>query len=379
MPNSIAGYLQANLSKESPIPLYKQILNLLEAYITSEDCQAGMRLPTETELETQLSISRVTIRQAMTEAVKAGIIVRVAGKGTFVVKNQTASPAYGFIGYVVHHLISSFNVQLLLSVERSLKSSGYHLIFTNSEGEVEKENLLLRNLKTRDMLGFIVQPSQAYQNQELIQLNQKGFPLVLIDREATNVQADLVCCDHFEGGRLVAQHLIDQGYSDIAFVSTDVMQVTSTANRYAGFRATVQQAGLQPRRPFIIKALGEVGYNEVINPVPYEDSAAYDEIAGLLSGPDRPQAIFAMNDVVALMVILSAKKLNLRIPEDIALVGYDNLDFSIRWNLTSIDQNTHFIGSEAAKQLLKRIRGDRGKPERIITAPHLIVRGSSTR
>ncbi len=92
----IITYIKSQLSKDGPIPLYKQILNLLRAYIASGDCPAGARLPTEAELEEELGVSRVTIRQAMNEAVQEGLVVRKAGKGTYVAEVSCYAEKTGF-------------------------------------------------------------------------------------------------------------------------------------------------------------------------------------------------------------------------------------------------------------------------------------------
>jgi LacI family transcriptional regulator len=306
------------------------------------------------------------------------LIVRQAGKGTFVAQKNTAPPVEGFIGYVVHHLISSFNIQLLLSVEEALKGSRFHLIFGISDSEVEKENLVLQSLSSREMLGFIVQPVHLEtQDRVLARIARSQTPLVLLDREAPGIQADLVFADHFEGGRGIVSHLIQQGYTEIGFVATDVMYLSSVASRYAGYREAMERAHLTVRQPFVIRALKEVGYNQVLHSIPHENSTAYEEIAAYLSSQERPQAIVAANDVVALMILQTATRLNLRVPQDVALVGYDNLDFAERWDLTSVDQFPQEIGQAAVRQLLRRIQGYRGDPERIALPVKQVIRGSS--
>jgi LacI family transcriptional regulator len=292
--------------------------------------------------------------------------------------NNATPPTEGFIGYVVHHLISSFNIQLVQAVEEALKGSHYHLIFGTSDSEVQKENLVLQSLSSREMLGYIVQPVYSEKDDRVLaQIAKSHTPLVLLDRETPGIQADLVYTDHLGGGREIVSHLVKQGYTDIGFVATDVMYLSSVASRYMGYREAMEAAHLTVRPPFVIQALKEVGYNQVLHTIPHENSTAYEEIAAYLSRQDRPQAIVAANDVVALMVIQTAKKLNIGIPDDMALVGYDNLDFADRWNLTSVDQFPRQIGEIAVRQLTKRIQGYRGEPERIVLSAVPVIRGSS--
>jgi DNA-binding LacI/PurR family transcriptional regulator len=123
--------------------------------------------------------------------------------------------------------------------------------------------------------------------------------------------------------------------------------------------------------------LGEVGYNEILQNIPEETTTTDNEIAAFLLSPNRPQAIIAVNDAVALMILKIAKQLNIHIPGDLALVGYDNLVFSQNFGLTTIDQHADRIGKEAVRLLLKRISGSRGQPERMVVPVDLVVRVSS--
>ncbi len=109
------------LIKNSPIPLYQQLLNEIRKRIASGEWPADSQLPTEAELSAELGVSRVTIRQALGAAVDAGLVVRVAGKGTYVSNLAPIVRKQGFVGYVVPHLGHGFNIQMLLGVESILK------------------------------------------------------------------------------------------------------------------------------------------------------------------------------------------------------------------------------------------------------------------
>ena len=371
-------FVQKNLNKASPIPLYKQLVNLLESYIASGMSVTGQRLPTESELEEVLGISRVTIRQAMKAAVDAGLVIRSAGKGTFFAATESNTLNKGFIGYIVHHLTSSFNIQMLTAAELAINGSGYHLIFGNSGANLEQENMVLKGLGHRNLLGFIVQPVMGSQpNRELTRIVNSGQPLILIDREIPGVTADLVTADHFSGGRLTTQHLLEQGFTKIVYLCMDVMHLSSVAGRYSGYCAAMQQAGLTPRPAFQLSSLGEIGYNEILQGIPEENATVDGEIAAFLLSPDRPEAIIAVNDAIALMVIKIARQLNINIPGDLALVGYDNLKFTEGYGLTTVDQHADRIGKEAVRLLVKRISGDRRETERLVVPVELVIRASS--
>lgn len=380
MPSHLTLILKTRITKNSPIPLYQQITNVLEKAIIEGDFLPSARLPTENELENELGISRVTIRQAMNEAVKMGLVVRNAGKGTFVADRSQESRKVGFISYIVHHLTSSFNTQMLLAVESTLKNSGHHLIFGSSEGDLEKENLLLNNLNNKDTLGVLIQPVYSEKTERaLTHLAQSSMPLVLIDREVPGLNASQVTSDHFGGGQVVVQHLIDQGYRNIVYLTGHVNMVSSVMGRYSGYQAAMQQAGFPPQPAVVLKSMGEIGYNRSVRVTSDQEEMILQEICQFLTKPGWPEAIVATNDAVALLVLRAANRLKLRVPEDLALTGYDELDFASSWNLTSVDQHADQIGAQAANLLLKQIRGESHQMERISLPTQLVVRGSSQR
>lgn len=368
------------LQKDSPIPLYKQFLNELRDRIASGEWSVGTRLPTEAELVSELGVSRVTIRQALSAAAEEGLVVRVPGKGTFVSEGAGRSPEQGFIGYVVPHLTHSFNVQTLLGVESILKTEGYQLIFCNSEGNLAEEDRLLRRLEAEGMAGCIIQAVHSdSRDRALYELVAKGFSVVMVDRYLPGVQADLVASDHFRGGYAVVQHLIEQGYTDIVYLARHPIRLSSIAERLRGYQAAMADAGLAPRPPFIVGGPTELGYIQSQDSLTLPENATANAIAQFLRGPERPQAIVAMNDLHALLVLKVAQRVGIRIPDDMALVGFDDLDLAAncRPSLTTAAQQPFQLGIEAARLLLARIRGERSTTREIRLPTRLIIRVSS--
>lgn len=373
--------LKIKINKSSPVPMYQQILNEISAHIASGEWSAGTQIPTEAELESQLQVSRVTIRQALSAAAEEGLVVRLPGKGTFVSGTELSTAVRkpeGFIGYVVPHLSSSFNVQILLGVESILKEKGYHLIFCNSEGDLSKEDQLLESLETNRMCGYIIQPvySEA-SDRSLIRQAAKGDRIVLIDRNIPGIQVDTVMSNHFEGGRQVVQHLIDQGYREIVYLAHDPVQLPSIAERLRGYQAAMTRAKLNLRPPFVVGGPTELGYLQEQNSPTLHENVAVEMIADLLRGPARPEAVVAMNDLVAMLVLEAAEQVGLHVPNDVGIVGFDNLDCAVTNNLTTVAQRPYEIGSEAARLLLQRIHGDKDASKQIQLPTQLIIRGSS--
>ncbi len=372
--------LLTKLLRESPIPLYQQLLNEIRARIASGEWVTGTRLPTETELAAELGVSRVTIRQALGAAVDAGLVVRIAGKGTYVAKPTNAVPHQSFVGYVVPHLSSNFNVQILLGVESILKAEGFQLIFCNSESRLDEENRLLGRLEAEGMAGYIIQPVYAERDERILgDFVQKGYPVVLIDRDVPNIQADVVMSDHFAGGYAIVQHLIEQGFQEIVYLARRPLDLLSIAERHRGYQAAMLNAGLRPRPPFLVGGPLELGYNQGQNAVSRSDDSDLEAIVEFLRRSDRPEAIVAMNDLHALLVYMAAERAGLSIANELAVVGFDDLDFAANLNppLTTVAQQSYQLGVWAAQRLLARIRGDGGAVQRIQLSTELMLRGSS--
>jgi DNA-binding LacI/PurR family transcriptional regulator len=369
------------INKNAPMPMYQQILNEIRTRIARREWLADTQLPTEAELEAMLRVSRVTIRQALSAAVEEGLIVRLAGKGTFVSGKEISTSmakTEGFIGYIVPHLSSSFNVQILLGVESILRDRGYHLIFCNSEGDLSKENQLIQNLEIDKMAGYIVQPVYAQSNDRtLFNVVSKGTRVVFIDRNIPGVQADSVMSNHFEGGRQVVRHLIDQGYKNIAYLAREPIQLPSIAERLHGYQTAMADFDLKPRAPFIVGGPIELGYLQDQNSSTLHENLVVEKIATFLREAERPEAIVAMNDLVAMLVLEAAEQVGLRIPDDLGVVGFDDLDCADARDLTTMAQRPFEIGSEAARLLLKRIHSDSEAIQQVLLPTQLIIRGSS--
>jgi DNA-binding LacI/PurR family transcriptional regulator len=340
-------------------------------------------LPTENELTAELGVSRVTVREALGSAVTENLLVRVAGRGTFVSDKVSVTSPRKFIGYVVPTLSHSFNILPLLGVESVIKQAGYHLIFATSEGSLEKENLALKQLDFEGVVGFVVSPVyDDSSDRYLKQLVERDRPVVQIDRCVKNLPIDLVSVDHYGGGYAVTRHLIDQGYTDILFFGRQPLELSSISERYRAYQAALNDAGLTPRPPMLIRDdMGEIDYKSIPEIVRHPD---HPKIAGLtrwfLEG-GLPQAIVAMNDLHALLVLEAAHYAGLRVPEDIAIVGFDDLDFTVSLNppLTTVAQPPFDIGVRAAKMLFDRINRVRGPAETITLPYRVVIRGSSVR
>ncbi len=178
---------------------------------------------------------------------------------------------------------------------------------------------------------------------------------------------DTVNNDDRLGATLVVRHLVETGYRNIAFLTTEINDPTQamvTTQREIGFREAMEEAGLS-RSAQVVAA-------------PQTMREAQGVARNLLQARNRPEAIFCWTDFIALEVLSVARELGLAVPGDLAVVGYDNTSYCdlAQNSLTSIDQSGQVLGLQAARLLVERVRG-REQAEHFVVTPRLVVRKSS--
>ncbi len=198
----------------------------------------------------------------------------------------------------------------------------------------------------------------------------------MIDRYLLDLEVDAVVADNLGGAFHAVRHLVERGYRRIGFVATHNRSTSSISERYAGYRWVLELFGQRPEDGLICN-----GMNRLFRwPAPDDRKAADNQdLLRRYLVRERPDAIFAVNDTLACQVLEAAEREGLRVPDDLAIVGFDNLAFPdyAGASLTTVDQPRHEIGATAARLLGERIGGRSGGPVRIVLGTRLIVRGSS--
>jgi GntR family transcriptional regulator, arabinose operon transcriptional repressor len=361
--------------KERTKILHIQLMTYFRERILDGRLPAGTRLPNDGELAAQYQISRDTVRQALALLVNEGLIERVQGRGTFVSQPPlNGGPAPQLerkqIGLVLNRTpTTQLNMNLLVGVEQAAKSHGYSVSFTYAEGDQEQQTRDIARLRANHVLGMIIYPTGDVNHDASIQqLQADHIPFVLIDRYFPGLAADYVGLDNFGGGYRATEHLLILGHRRIGFVFSheETLRTTSVHERWQGYCKALQKY--------------EIPYDETLV-VPDFRQLQMDTHEGLvefLKRPDRPGGIFAVNDYVALDIMQAAKAIHLRIPEDLAVVGFDDWSFAAHLNppLTTIVQPFMDIGLRAGTLLISRIEGIVGAPKHIELPTNLIIRES---
>ncbi len=354
--------------------LYTQLIAHFRERILDGSLPTGARLPTELELADRYKISRGTVRQAMGVLVNEGFLERVQGRGTFVralpaaQENQNKASEKR-IGLLLSYAFSELDLDILVGVEHAAKSRGYQVSFAYTEESAEQQTRDINWLRADHVLGLIIYPlSNIDYDESIWGLRAEGLPFVLVDRYFPKLESDHVASDNVGGAYRATEHLIILGHRRIVFVYSHHggLVTTSVRDRHEGYRKALAAYGVA-YDPSLVLQLPHPSKDDTHNP--------YEEI---LRRPDHPTAIFTTVDVEAVAFLRHAQALGLRIPEDIALVGFDNLRLTSQLHppLTTVAQSCRDMGMRAANLLINRIEGQAGPPQHIELPTNLIIRES---
>jgi len=364
------------ISKESSLPLHIQLLEELRRTIMDGEFKPGDRLPGEWELVQSLDISRATIQRAWQAAEKEGLIYRVAGKGTYVAQPQSGNENRTAIGFLIPEYHSTFAVQMLGGAEGVLRKHGYSLMFAHTDRDIQEENRLMEEMTANGIRGFLMVPAKGPANGRFPAIAGPDIPIVLMDRPINGLLLPCITSNNYEGGRQAMQHLIDLGHRRIVFLARPHMDLWPVAERYRAYQDALKAISIEPEPAFLIGTEREMSSREAYI---QHDNEEIAPLLDLLQRPDRPTAIFAVNDWMAMRALYAASHLGLCVPDDLSIAGFDNLDIGEYINppLTTVAQEAALMGAEAARRLLAIIEGQLAQNIVTLLPTHLIVRAST--
>ena len=280
---------------------------------------------------------------------------------------QLRAGASRAIGLVILDGGNPFFTDVARGAETAAEKAGRVVLLGNSDQQVEREAHYLDLFEQNRVLGILISPVGDV-SERLARLRRRGTPAVLVDRQASLTTFSSVSVDDVRGGQLAVEHLVTVGRRRLAFVGgpLDLQQV---ADRLAGAQEAVRGAGAEVA----------LEVNEVPGLTVEHGRAA---AAALMARPpsERPDGVFAANDLVAMGVLQSLVMLgDLRVPDDVALIGYDDIDFARAAvvPLSSIRQPSGLIGQTAMDILQDEIDDPTREPRRVVFAPELVVRAST--
>ncbi|HEX6606647.1 MAG TPA: LacI family DNA-binding transcriptional regulator [Chloroflexia bacterium] len=248
-------------------------------------------------------------------------------------------------------------------VEDTAIDAGYAVILCNTDEDPTKEARYLDLLLRRRIDGLLIAPT--VESTELLRtLKRRKVPFVLIDRQVSGLSADIVRGDSYTGAYRLTAHLLATGYRQIAMIGGPAT-VSTGEDRVRGYLTALQDAGVAPDEGLIRRG-------------PYRQAWGYAAMQDLLASGRRPAAIFAANNVIALGVLEALRAHDLRVPEDVAVVSFDDFPPSVGAApfLTAAVQPAADLGRQAMRLLLERLAYPDGEPRDIVLPTELVVRQS---
>ncbi|SFB60601.1 transcriptional regulator, LacI family [Amycolatopsis marina] len=271
------------------------------------------------------------------------------------------------LGLIVLDLANPFFHDVARGVEAVADELGYAVVLCNSDEQAARENRYLQVLEEQRIRGVLITPIEV-SSQRLDAMRRRGTPAVLVDRHDPRVNCCSVAVDDVAGGELAGAHLLAGGHERILYVSGPLV-LSQCADRLAGLRQAVATAGGDPERVI-----------EVVEASALNARSGYDAAIRRFTEGTTTTAAFCANDLLALGVLRGAVSTGRRVPEDIAIVGYDDIEFAAdaAVPLTSVRQPTQQIGRAAAQLLVEECdQPDTHAHQQVVFKPELVVREST--
>lgn len=244
------------------------------------------------------------------------------------------------LGVIVSAIDDPFFGEILQGIEEIAQEHSYSMLIAASQRNPDRERAIVQDMRERQVDGLII-CSASFSAEQRRKLLEYGIPIVMVNDQAAEEYRYSIYHDDVDGSRQVTRHLLELGHQRIAYLGNSLSGRT-TQDRLTGFRQEMAAARLNIPDEYAYEVPGgrpEDGFN----------ASRY-----FLDLPQRPTALFCFNDMLAIGMLTGLHNHGIRIPEDISLVGFDNIVFSAYTSppLTTLDQPKRYIGAEAARLIL---------------------------
>ncbi|MBM7581620.1 LacI family transcriptional regulator [Caldicoprobacter guelmensis] len=267
------------------------------------------------------------------------------------------------IGLIVPNICNPVFPAVARGVEDVARERGFTVILCNTDENIEAEKDYVEKLQKRWVDGFIFATARE-ESHHILELKEKGFPVVLVVRHMAEV-VDAVVIDNYKSSLEAVRYLISTGHRRICIVNGDT-SLTLYRERFEGYRHALEAAGLGMEPDLVLDAAGR-------------DDNGYGAVMAMLKKGVLPDAVFATSDPKAIGAIRAIKDYGLRVPEDVSVVGFDDLDISAFLDppLTTVSQPLYEMGARAAQRLISLINGEKpDKPQMELVQAKLVIRKS---
>ena len=328
------------------------------------------------DIARQLNLSKATVSRALTghphvNAETRRKILELAQQLNYQ-RNQVAisllTSQTHTVGIMVPEFISYFFPKVIIGAQEALTEAGYNVVICHSNESYETEVTNARALMASRVDGLIVSHTKETRNfDHFRQFQRQGIPVVFFNRVCEDMDVPKVVVDDYAGALEAVEHLIQTGRRRIAHLAGP-NTLPNSRNRLNGYRDALQKHGLPVESDLIIS------YDLTL-----EKANIY--VNHLLNLPQPPDALFAINDPTAIEALTVIKGRGLRVPDDVAVVGFsdDPLSALIEPGLTTVAQPVHEIGQQAARLLVEQLNAHDGDvaSKTVVLPSHLVIRGST--
>lgn len=323
--------------------------------------------------ETQLSITTVSrvingkAKQYRIGSKSQKIVLEAAKKLNYNANYAAANLRSGkshTIALLIPSLSNPFFASMASEINKDLREEGYITILSESSEDITIEKAILKNLLTRNIEGLIIVPC-GEQSEHIMQLKKQGLPIVCIDRYFEDQDLPYVSTDNYNGAYIAAKYLVENGHRNICAIQ-GIHQSVPNKQRARGFRNAMRDSGI-----------GEVR----ICGNDFSIQNGYLETKLLLQENNRPTAIFAFSNTIALGCMKALKEEKLKIPEDISLITFDDhpyLDY-LETPLSCIVQPESDIAKLAIRFMFTLLDNNDEKTQRVLLKPEMKIRNSVRR
>jgi len=334
----------------------------------------GTQLQPHREMALSYGVSMMTINKALSGLVSEGLLNSRVGRGTFVAQrpaeSENGNGARTTLGFVLRDLSSPFFSLVAHAAQQRADELGYGVLFSSSSNRLDREEEQIRRFRDLGVSGLIIASmARTYRISEPIRaLEHAGIPYVMVSY-TDGAEVPWVGMDLDGAGYLAGQHLLAMGRKRIGYIGDKFGSIMCEL-RGRGYRRALEQAGLPVDPDFQFEYPLEGEWND------YRSGYAIAERLANLE--KKPDAMFVHNDLGALGLLDGLLDRGIRVPEDIAIVGLDDIELAgrARIPLTTVRQPVNRIGSMAVDYILSRLRGEQPQIRQLLP-PELIVRRSS--
>jgi LacI family transcriptional regulator len=318
-------------------------------------------------------VSRASVRESISELLNSGLLFRTVGKGTFVSLNTSSTPSEKpgsegppnvafIISENIFHFVQTGYNKILAGVQEVSTAQGWRLLF-HTIGDDANNPILnsLRNTRSNSLTGCVI--VGGVRRHVLDLLHEQGIPIILVDLLLSDQETASVTIDYAQGARLAIRHLYELGHREIGHIGF------SGSQKYRGYWECLEELGLR-YDPRYVEFLHELNLQPGI-------LAGFQALQRMVAARSLPSALLVTNDFVALGVMEGLAIAGLRVPDQISIVGFDDLGQKTSPPLTTVRVDLAQVGRLAANALLRKMDSQATELEHTLVPVELVVRGTT--